>query len=786
MSHFYFATCAKGFEDILVDEFEGLKFSGIKVANGGVHFEGKDADGHKSAYQACLWSRVASRILLKLKNFVAENDDDLYEAVQSVDWSEHMDVSDHFAIDCFSSHDTINNSHYATLRVKDAIVDQFKQKTGIRPDVGRERPEIRINVYLSNKECILYLDLSGEALHRRGYRQTTGAAPLRETLAAAMLYRAKWRAFADKGQPLFDPMCGTGTLLIEAAMIAAGMAPGLKREYYGFFGWKQFELPVWQALVEEAEAGLQQRIDKLPVISGCDYDENVLSIAQRNIEAAGFAERINLTLSDSTRTLPDVPEGQGLLITNPPYGKRLGQIQQLRTLYLRLGKVLKQAFPGWTAAVFTSEKELASSIGLRAFRKNALFNGALKCTLYQYRIDADKSDISKTQDQDRTTSTNPVQKQASVWQQASAHIENKAGTDSSEQAVSKALEKENNKQNGTLQPVTSQPVASQENDEHVRMFVNRLRKNFKHLKKWARKNSISCYRVYDADIPQYAVAIDIYEDWVHVQEYEPPKTVDHSKAFRRLNDVIDVVADTLGIKQANVVLKVRKKQAGKEQYKKQDDKKTRFTVYESGLKFRVNMYDYLDTGLFLDHRNTRRLIYQLARGGNFLNLFAYTGSASVYAAAGGAASTTTVDMSNTYLHWAEENLLINGFSGRSHQFLRKDCMQWVWDARRENKQFDLIFLDPPTFSNSTKMQSAFDINRDHAGLIGLVMRLLSPQGRLIFSTNSKRFKLDKTLSDEFMVKEITALTTSEDFRRKPLHRCWCLASDKKLLEFKID
>ncbi len=768
MSNHYFATCAKGFEDILVHEFEQLGFSDIKTANGGVHFSGEENEKHKPAYQACLWSRVASRILYKLSDFSAANDDELYSAIREIDWSLHMDVSDSFAIDCFSSHSEINNSHYATLRIKDAIVDQFKETTGIRPDVGREQPDIRINVYLSNRECIAYLDLSGDALHKRGYRQSTGSAPLRETLAAAMLHRAKWNAFASEGRPLFDPMCGTATLLIEAAMIAAEMAPGLRRDYFGFFGWKQFDAVLWQSIIDAAEQGLSERIQKLPAMAGCDYAQSVLSIAEANIEAAGFSSHISLSLTDSTRTLPEVPVGKtGLLITNPPYGKRLGQIQQLRTLYLRLGKTLKQAFPGWTAAVFTSEKELATSIGLRAFRKNVLFNGALKCTLYQYRIDADKAVTESDSESPETT-----KKQASNLT-SNLPPDELSGSKKSVWDIA-ADKKKKQKTDKTTDAVVI--------NEHVRMFVNRLKKNFKHIKKWARKNNISCYRVYDADIPQYSVAIDVYENWVHVQEYEAPKTVDQSKAFKRLNDVIDVVAEILGVEQANVVLKVRKKQSGKEQYIKQDNKDRKQTVYESGLRFRVNMYDYLDTGLFLDHRNTRRLIQKLAKGGNFLNLFAYTGSASVYAAAGGAASTTTVDMSNTYLQWAEENLRINGYSGRSHQLLREDCMQWVWDAGRDNKKYDLIFLDPPTFSNSTKMQDAFDINRDHAGLIGLVMRLLSKNGRLIFSTNARRFKLDDSLPQEFAVRDITTLTVTEDFRRKPLHQCWCLSREESLLD----
>jgi 23S rRNA (guanine2445-N2)-methyltransferase / 23S rRNA (guanine2069-N7)-methyltransferase len=326
--------------------------------------------------------------------------------------------------------------------------------------------------------------------------------------------------------------------------------------------------------------------------------------------------------------------------------------------------------------------------------------------------------------------------------------------------------------------------------EHALMFINRLKKNYKHLKKWARKNDISCYRVYDADIPQYAVAIDKYEDWIYVQEYQAPKTVDKNKAFQRINDVIDVVADILETKQEYVVLKVRKKQEGSSQYQKQDQKQRKITVHENGLKFLINVYDYIDTGLFLDHRLTRQLIKQLANKRSFLNLFAYTGSVTVYAAAGGARTTTTVDMSNTYLNWAQENLSINGYSGNvytqnRHKFIREDCLQWIEQAINEKQKYQLIFIDPPTFSNSKKMSTSLDINRDHVALLSGCLALLADDGQIIFSTNARNFKLDNSLNEICYVKEITAKTTTEDFRRKPQHRCWCLAKQESALDVSI-
>jgi 23S rRNA (guanine2445-N2)-methyltransferase / 23S rRNA (guanine2069-N7)-methyltransferase len=732
----FFATCSKGVEDLVQKELEQSGVTDTKIHTGGVAFIGDI----EAAYKACLWSRVASRILLQLKEFTISSDDDLYSEIISVDWSAHFSEENTLAIDCFSSHSTVSNSHFATLRVKDAIVDQFMQNTDERPSIDRDSPDIRINVYLSDNQCLLYLDLSGDALHKRGYRQKAGSAPLRETLAASMLYRAKWDSYYQQGLPFCDPMCGSGTLLIEAAMMAANIAPGLLREqtgynHWGFTRWKLFDQETWQAILQDAQEKQRAGLHDMPVICGSDNSEILVGIARTNIKTAGLSSLIKVSLQDATKDLTPCVEEQGLLVTNPPYGKRIGQVQVLRTLYHRFGEQLKAGFDGWTAVVITSEAELAKSIGLRAFRKNTLYNGALKSILYQYRINA----LSKPS-----------------TQQHPAGVQGESGDSTAAERSRKS--------------------------EHSTMFINRLKKNYKHLKKWARKNDVTCYRVYDADIPQYAVAIDIYEQWVYVQEYKAPKTVDKNKAFLRINDVIDVVAEILETKQEYVVLKVRKKQEGSSQYEKQDQKDRKTSVREGGLKFLINVYDYIDTGLFLDHRNTRQLVRKLANKRSFLNLFAYTGSVTVYAAAGGASTTTTVDMSNTYLNWAQENLSINGYTGDRHKFVREDCLKWLQQAIDEKKKYQLIFVDPPTFSNSKKMETSLDIARDHAALLSGCLALLTDDGQIIFSTNARGFKLDKSLAEMCYVKEITKLTTSEDFRRKPLHRCWCLARQESSLE----
>lgn len=673
------------------------------MQNGGVAFHGT----LQNAYRLCLWSRTGSRVLLKLSDFDVSDYDALYRGITRIDWSRHMDAGNTMAIDCFSNDAVLNNSHFAILRIKDAIVDQLRTQDGQRPDIVKQQPDIRINAHIHRGHASIYLDLSGDALHRRGYRCSTGAAPLRETLAAAMLYRAKWPQHAAQGMPLLDCMCGSGTLLIEGAMMAAGQAPGLLREHFGFLAWKQHDNSLWQQCLQQARSS-QRELAALPTIQGYDLSGKAVSLARRHIAAAGLDDVITVQQADCTQPLPSLPQQPGLLICNPPYGKRIAEVESLKPLYYRFGQQLRQQFSGWQVAIITPEKTLAQCIGLRAHRRNSLYNGALKCTLYQYAI---------------------------------------------------------------RQPSVSNSVSSNTLHENVAMFTNRLTKNLKHLKKWARRNAVSCYRVYDADIPQYAVAVDIYDEHVLVYEYQAPGDIHPGKAMQRLNDVVLAVQQVMQVPAGKLVLKTRKKQSGSEQYQLLDNSRHFITVTENGLQFLVNLHDYLDTGLFLDHRQTRQMVRRWSDDKDMLNLFAYTGSFTVYAAAGGARSTTTVDLSRTYLQWAEKNLALNSLAGSQHRFIRDDCLQWL--RRQQGKQqYDIIVLDPPTFSNSKRMQQTLDIQRDHVELIQLAMAMLRQQGRLLFSTNARRFKLDQAALQAYTIDDISAHTLSEDFRRKPAHHCW--------------
>ena len=313
----------------------------------------------------------------------------------------------------------------------------------------------------------------------------------------------------------------------------------------------------------------------------------------------------------------------------------------------------------------------------------------------------------------------------------------------------------------------------------AQMFANRLNKNQKHLAKWCKREHISCYRLYDADLPEYALAVDIYESannpgqrWVHVQEYEAPKKIDPQKAQQRLQEALQVIHEELEVSESELFLKVRRQQKGSAQYEKQAAEKIFHEVLEGGNRFWVNFSDYLDTGLFLDHRITRDMLMELASGGRFLNLFAYTGSGTVYAARGGAITTTTVDMSNTYLDWAKRNMQLNGFSQTIHEYIQTNCIEWLQNNRNE---YDLIFLDPPSFSTSKRMESTFDVQRDHVMLLKATMRRLSPKGVLIFSNNLRSFKMDAEAITKFEIKDISRTTLPKDFERNPkIHNCWLI------------
>jgi 23S rRNA (guanine2445-N2)-methyltransferase / 23S rRNA (guanine2069-N7)-methyltransferase len=726
----FYATAARGMSPLLAAELHRLGAKKVVPAGAGVSFEGN----LETAYRVCLWSRIASRLLLPLTTVSASTPEQLYDEVRAIRWEKHLHSSNTFAIDAYvvnappqSGHSTgatsankgISHSKYAALKAKDAIADRFRGQFGERPSVELATPDIRIHLHLRGERVRISLDLSGSSLHRRGYRAEGVIAPLKENLGAAILLEAGWPAIARNGGALLDPMCGSGTFLIEGALIAADIAPGLYRDYFGFLGWRRHDTALWQQLLQEAEQRRSAGLTTLPSIIGYDREPQAVAAAETNVAAAGLTDYIRIEQQDLEQQLPEPPAEHGLLVVNPPYGERLGELNALRPLYARLGALMHH-MPHWQLALFTGNPELAAQTGLKSRKPLTLFNGPIECRLFRY--------------------------------DPQPPAEEGAGT-----------------------TIDTRLAAS----EGARMVANRLRKNLKSIGKWARREGIDCYRIYDADLPEYALAIDLYHGekrWVHVQEYQAPKTVDPERAMLRLQEALSVLPEVFEVPPEQIFFKVRRRQKGSAQYEKLADSKHFHEVREGSCCLLVNFSDYLDTGLFLDHRITREMLEQHAHGKRFLNLFAYTGAATVHAAVGGASKTTTVDMSKTYLEWARRNLALNNLGGKQHEFIQADCTEWLEkEAKRPRprREYDLIFLDPPTFSSSKRMSASFDVQRDHVALIRDAMALLAPGGELIFSNNFRRFKLDEASLSDYRVEEISRHTLPRDFARNPhIHACW--------------
>ena len=701
----FFATSPGGLEGLLAAELTALGAEEVAEQRGGVRFRGELV----TAYRACLWSRVANRVLLPVARFSAADGNALYAGARGVDWMALMQPGMSIAVDFGGMHPAVEHTHYGSLRVKDAVVDGCREASGERPDVDVEQPGFRINAHQVGEAVTLAIDLSGGSLHKRGYRRAGVGAPLKENLAAAMLLRAEWPALAGEGGGMVDPLCGSGTLLIEAALMAGDVAPGLLREHWGFQGWTGHDAGSWRQLEDEARERRHRGLPRLPPIVGYDHDAQAVRTALASIEAAGLVGRVHV----ERRELGDAEPPRkgcrpGLVATNPPYGERIGSHRSLSPLYARLGELLRERFPGWRAIILNGA---GLEVGLKPERSWMVRNGPIQCRLERFAIN--ESDSGRLVDE----------------------------------------------------------AAS---------LVNRVRKNQRRLKSWRKRAGVDCYRLYDADIPEYALAVDRYETleegpWLHVQEYAPPPSVDQRDAARRLRTALAALPDATGVSAQQVAFKVRQRQRGPTQYQRQGESGRLYTVMEHGARVLVNFTDYLDTGLFLDHRPVREWIAANAAGATFLNLFAYTGVATVHAARGGALATTSVDLSTTYVDWTRRNLEANGYAqGRAHRLVRADCLKWLREAVHSGGQdYDLILLDPPSFSNSKRMQETLDIQRDHAQLIALAARLLSEHGVLIFSSNRRRFRLDEAALGGLRAQDCSEWSTPPDFQRNPgIHRCW--------------
>lgn len=717
----YWVTCADGLELLLEEEIAQLGASNVERKPGRLMFKGT----LETAYRICMWSRLASRVLLPIHTQEIEFSHDardvaeeLYDGALSFDWSLIFAPQSTFAIRLHVERDIKVNSQFATLRVKDGVVDAFMEAVGRRPSIDTKQPEITLYVLAGKTEHTYCLDLSGDSLHKRGYRRYMTDAPIKENLAAAILHKAGIKT--KKPDIILDPMCGSGTFIIESLMILTDRAPGLVRRF-GFNGWHGHDRELWLSLKAEAAERHEQALDQtLPRFYAYDADWEAVKATRQNIIAAGF-ETLLGHIHIEERTLADWPDFQAdgktaFIVTNPPYGERLGEKASNRALYLGLSGQLQKYFPNQSAAVIAAQVEQADVLAFEQPETLRLMNGKLPIYI---RFGTIKP----------AADTVPFLEK---WQPQNVEVEG------------------------------------------AQDFTNRLQKNMHSLKKWATKDRVFCLRLYDADLPDFNVAVDLYGDRLHVQEYAPPKTIDPEKAKKRFNLALAAIRAVTGLGRDAIFIKTRARQAGKAQYEKQSTASKRFIVQEGQARILVNLTDYLDTGLFLDHRQMRLRIAREAKGKHFLNLYSYTSTASLHAALGGAASTTSVDLSNTYLNWSKENFVLNGLTvdhpDQQHQFFASDCFEWLKEG---HEQYDMIFIDPPTFSNSKKFYGTFDVQRDHVSLLKRAMNRLTTEGTLYFSNNYRGFEMDEEIEAMFDIEEITQDTIGPDFKRnQKIHRAW--------------
>lgn len=754
-----FASCLSGLEAPLAEELKRLGIKRVRPLGGGVAF----FCDVRHALSACLWSRLASRILVVVGRVNAGDANLLYEGVRRLPWEDVIAPGASMAVTAHGMNEELRNTRFTALKVKDGVCDRLREARGERPDVDAASADATVDVRIREGRATISLDLSGESLYHRTYLTPDDGpdAPLSCALSAGLLALSGWRQRGSRGEACVDPACGDGFLVVEAAAAACDLAPGLTRERWGFFGWAQSEPEAWNELIDDAderfERGLTSAVapgaaegpasappDPLYVrFAGASTSSPAIARARTHAKRAGLRQAVSIELADAQNV-------DGLV----------------ERVCAAAGKVRGGEEMACTVASVLLSGERSQS-DARAQAEAATFVRAASAapagsTFAVAGGDGVEARFGSAPIVRATLGHDRVATEALVFDEPPMEAVTVIVPDSAGGAEH-VVE--------VLEPSSEQ-------------FAARLRKTAKERRKWAKREGVSCYRVYDADLPDYAVAIDVYPGagdaegnlYLHIAEYAAPSTIDPGKAQRRYDDVLALAPVVLGVRPDHVFSKVRRRDKGGSQYRDSGRRSYVTQVEEDGYRFEVDLAGYLDTGLFLDHRLTRELVGAKAQDKRFLNLFAYTGTASVHAAAGGARTTATVDLSQTYLDWAARNMVANGFEGPEHTFERGDVMAWITEARRMGRRFDLVFVDPPTFSNSKAMgKRTWDVQRDHVELLIGVSRLLSEEGEAVFSCNLRSFKPDEEELAKYGVRieDITAQTIPHDFERNPrIHKCY--------------
>lgn len=766
------AATAFGLEAVVVRELEKLGYTTSVLSTGRVLFRGDLS----AICRANMWLRAADRVLIRVGSFPATDFGQLFDGVRALPWEEWVAKDAAFPVSGRSVKSQLSSVPACQKIVKKAIVERLRAAHHVE-ELPESAHRVAIEISMLGDVATLTIDTSGDGLHKRGYRQLIGEAQLKETLAAGLVLLSVWRP----NRPLVDPFCGSGTIPIEAALIGRNIAPGLYRTFDAV-EWGIIPDAMWDASDEEAKDLATGKL-AFP-IHGYDISEDALSLARHHAKRAGVPDVVRFSQRDF-KDLTSKLE-YGCIITNPPYGERIGRGRELEDMYRGFPHVLRR-LPTWSTHVLTSWDDLEALVGQEATRRRKLFNAQIECTYYQFLGPRPPKGMEA-----------PATSEADIPETAEGPgAEAEVEEHEKAPAAPRAESREEAAGFGGLRPRDVKEI-----DEFAACLAN----NARHLRKYPTRG-ITCYRVYERDMPDVPVVIDRYEDAVHIAEYER----EHSRTPAQQADWLDAVAvragDVLGVDRRRVFVKNKHRQRGLTQHERVADERKTFEVNEGGLKFEVNLSDYVDTGLFLDHRLTRDMVRGEASGRRVLNLFCYTGSFTVYAAGGGAMTTTSVDLSNTYLEWAGRNLELNGFEwwgedGREtapppragNRLVRGDVMDWlrVRRTRGERGTYDLAIVDPPTFSNSKRTDDVFDVQRDHVEMLGLVSELLSPEGVVYFSNNNRRFKLDEAglVEAGYSGREISRRTVPPEYRNTRIHRCWRLVrgggSDGVVQETEVD
>ena len=734
----FFATCPAGFEHLLASELRDMGIARIRPLKGQVAWEGALSD----AYRACLWSRLASRIIAVLARGEAKDADQLYDTVSQVPWEDHLPEWATFAIDAHGTNDNLRNTQFVALRAKDALVDRMHARAGRQPIADVHSADLRVVVRISRTRAVVGIDLSGEPLFRRDdaprHEGRGQLSPLRPDYAAALLATGGWPEMCRKDSPvILLPYAGNGTLAVEAAGMAMAQAPGLLRHRWGFQGWACHDPGVWDELRDEALQSQAIAHDLRLILSDTRRGYEVANRHALRASGIEVEPEFREGLSDLQGSSPM------LLACDLSWVGAQGLAVQTSVL-ARLGQAAASLPASSRAAVLALDGQSDRVLGA-ADETTRLYLGRDEACLRRYDAPTDQM----------------------------AHI----SLPSSDEVP-------------VLLPTSSQ-------------FAARLAKVWRQRRKWARREDVSCYRIYDADLPDYAVSIDLFEGsqtpgrWLQIYEYAAPRGIDAELAQARLMDVMAIAPQVLDVRPQDTFVRVRTKARGGSQYAEEarqtpDVRPNRnrpgrvalppgaHLVDEGGLTFEVNFSTRLDCGIFLDHRDTRSMLREMAKqtkgSKRFLNLFAYTGTGTCYAADGGMRHTTTVDLSRPSLDWARRNMARNGFDGPEHEYVQADVIAWVSEQRRTRNRWDLVFCDVPTFSNSSRMRKAsFDVQRDHAELLIGVSRLLTRDGTCVFSCNLRNFRLDEEALSKAGVQaqDITSDTIPDDFSRNPrIHHCY--------------